>query len=317
MLIAVFVGRGLTGEDRIAGLELPSAIVTSVTHMLQGPIVSMGTYLYRPIQTVLSLDIEIIVPMILLFPILFLVFSRLNLENLPDFQKIAVSIRRKEFFSLLKDEFGALLKPAASGLFMLILAYPLTFTVRAYAISGRATRVHFAAVVGASILWSCVSLIILLVATAARKRHLGTVINATIFTLLIGYGFVIQADYRDSWEYQQAFWTDVVRLSPDITDGTVILVDPNGLLDTRQIDTNTWNLPRILDQIFILPSSWGDPPRVYRLHPGWEANILTEEGLFQINQTTVSSPSEHHTVAESKNVILIETSNGELTRKTR
>ena len=39
---------------------------------------------------------------------------------------------------------------------MLILAYPLTFTVRAYAISGRDTRVHLGAVLGAALLWASI-----------------------------------------------------------------------------------------------------------------------------------------------------------------
>jgi len=315
MLVAVLIGRHLTGEDRIAGLELPSAILTSLTHMFQGPIVSMGTYLYRPIQALLSLNTENLVAMILLFPVFILIFSRLNLESLPDFRVIFASIRRKEIPSILKDEFAELVKLAASGLIMLILAYPLTLTVRAYAISGIATRVHFAAVIGASIVWGCISITILLVTTAVRKRFIGTMINASIFTLLVGFGFIVQTDYRDSWEYQKAFWTDVVRLTPDITNGTVILIDPHGLQYTRYTDSNTWNLPRILDQIFVFPNSWENPPRVYRLHPSWQPNIVTEDGLFQINQTTVSAPSDHFTVTHSLDVILLETTQGGISRR--
>jgi hypothetical protein len=315
MLIAVFIGRILTGEDRIAGLELPSAILTSVTHMFQGPIVSMGTYLYRPIQTLLSLDTANIAPMILFFPVFILIFSRLNLESLPDFRAIFTSIRRKEIPSTLKDEFAELAKLIASGLIMLTLAYPLTFTVRAYAISGIATRVHFAAVVGASIAWGCISIIILLVTTAVRKRFIGTLINASIFTLLVGFGFIVQTDYRNSWEFQKALWTDVVQLAPDITDGTVILIDPQGLQYTRYIDANTWNLPRILNQIFVFPNSWEEPPRVYRLHPSWQPNIVTEEGLAHINHTTVSAPSDHFTVVHSTDVILLETTQGGISRR--
>jgi hypothetical protein len=70
-----------------------------------------------------------------------------------------------------------------------------------------------------------------------------------------------------------------------------------------------------MDQIYVFPNSWEIPPRVYRLHPSWQPNIVTEEGLFQINQTTVSSPSDHFTVVHSTDVILLEITQGGISRR--
>ena len=66
---------------------------------------------------------------------------------------------------------------------------------------------------------------------------------------MTGYGFIIQRDYVNAWQYQRAFWTELLPLIQDAGDYNVILVDPQALKDTRQIGANYWNLPRVLYQL--------------------------------------------------------------------
>jgi hypothetical protein len=209
-----------------------------------------------------------------------------------------------------------MLRLGVSGLLMLVLAYPLTFTIRAYAISGRDTRVHFAAVLGAAVVWGCFCWFLLSFAEAQRRRWVGALPLAVLFGFLVGFGFLVQKDYARSWSLQRAFWTDVLRLSPDLEEGTVILVRPEGLIETRHIDANTWNLPRILDQILAFPEAWEELPRVFRLRPGWEERILAEDGSFILNGGTVAAPPSLYTEVASDRVIFLDWQGDVLIRRT-
>jgi hypothetical protein len=315
MVIAIFVLRSTVVEGRVAGLGFPAIVITPILHMIQGPVVSMGTYFYRPLLTLRALNnLELVLVIGLAFPVLAWVLSRINLDVTIDVRNLITSIKDRALISRLPDSLKALVRQAIVGLVMLILAYPLTFTVRAYAISGRDTRVHLAAVVGASILWGVICTSVLYVSNTYKKKWLCIFILTVFFTLLLGYGFVVQRDYSLAWEYQKEFWTSLIPLIPDASNSTVILVDPGGLKDTRQIGANTWNLPRVLNQIFQYPIDWKNPPRVYRLVPGWQDHIVTKDGQFQINEATTTAPPSLYKVVDSSNVILIETNSGRLER---
>jgi hypothetical protein len=198
---------------------------------------------------------------------------------------------------------------------MMILAYPLTFTIRAYAISGRDTRVHFAAILGASILWGAFAWLLVAVGEAVRKRWLAAGLLAVILGGLAGFGFVIQRDYARSWELQRSFWAQVVALCPDLDEGTVILVAPEAFTDTRQIAANHWNLPRVLDQIYSFPADWDDPPRLYRLVPGWEEHIVAGDGRLRLDAQTVLAPPSLYGEVEPDHVIYLEAEGGGLARR--
>lgn len=316
MVIAIFLLRSTVGEGRVAGLGFPAIVITPILHMIQGPVVSMGTYFYRPLLTLRALNnLELVLVIGLAFPVLAWVLSRIKLDMTIDVRNLITSIKDKTLISRLPDSLKTLVRLAVVGLVMLILAYPLTFTVRAYAISGRDTRVHLAAVVGASILLAVICTLVLYVSNTYKKKWLCIFILTVFFTLLLGYGFVVQRDYSLAWEYQKEFWTSLIPLIPDATNGTVILVDPSGLKDTRQIGANTWNLPRVLNQIFQYPADWKNPPRVYRLLPGWQDHIVTKDGQFQVNELTATAPPSLYTVVDSSDVILIETGTGRLVRR--
>jgi hypothetical protein len=315
MMTAVTALRILVGESRVVGIGFPAILTTPLLHMVEGPLVSLGTFAYRPIQTLLTMNPELALVVVLAFAVLAGALWRLEVDDGTHVRAVLASLKARTRPLSLPEAIGRPLRLALAGLAMLVLAYPLTFTIRAYALSGRDTRVHFAAVVGASLVFAGVATLILLLADAHGKGRLARLGLAALLALLVGFGFVVQADYAQSWRDQRSFWVNLVRLCPDVGEGTVILVDPTGLHDTRQIDANTWNLPRILNQIYVFPSDWEEPPRVYRLVPGWEEYILTEDGRLRIDASTVIAPPSLYRTVASIDVILVDTESGEFTRR--
>lgn len=326
LLMSVVILRYFVADDRLGGLSIQEAISTPVLHMLVGPAVSLGTYFYRPIQALQSIDLEVLLASLIVVIAVMALVRNLDLNTPIDLavrlRGAASSVRGagSRLTRLLKGwrdlptELIVLIRLAGAGLLMSVLAYPLTFTVRAFAISGRETRVHSAGVFGAAVLIGSILLIILWVAEAySRKRVVGLVI-ALWLGLMAGYGFVIQRDYRLAWEYQQSFWSSLVTLLPDADDGTVILVDPEGLADTVQIGANYWNLPRVLNQIYQFPGDWDRAPAVYRLSKDWAESIVTNDVKLSLNGVTTFAPSLTHGEFSPHNAVLIHTDSGKLER---
>jgi hypothetical protein len=313
MFMAVLALRLATGEKRVAGLEMPDLLTVPVVHMLQGLVVSLGTYLYRPLQVLQALDLEMASVLVVSFLMLALVLGFAKRDARADPTAIVTALRERTVANLGEGN-RRLLRLLGSGLLMIVLAYPLTFTIRAYAISGRDTRVHLAAVVGAAIVWACVAELATALATTPRRQRLMSMVLAAYFAFMVGFGFVVQRSYVRSWELQRGFWPEILRLCPDLDDGVVMLVEPSGLEDQRFIDANSWNLPRTLPQVLVFPGEWEAPPRVYRLIPGWEDALVTADGRFRLDASTVVAPPSLYQEVDSRQVIFLETAGGVLRR---
>ena len=326
LLATIVLLRYFVADDRLGDLSLAEAITIPIRQMIVGPVVSLGTYVYRPLQSLQSFNSEVLLATLAVFVAAMALVSRLELNTpiglarrIRDTFNRARNVERgrgtlRTGWQELPDELKVLIRLAGTGLLMLILAYPLTFTVRAYAISGRETRVHSAGVFGAAVLIGSILLIILWIAEAhSRKRVVGIAISLW-FGLMAGYGFVIQNDYRLAWEYQKSFWSSLVTLVPDAADGTVILVDPAGLDDPVQIGANYWNLPRVLNHLYQFPDEWERPPMVYRLSDNWLQNIISHDVKLALNGVTTFAPALTHGEFSPQSAILIHTASGELER---
>lgn len=305
MLGGSYLMRYLGGEKRVSTLDIKSTLLLPFEHMLQGPFVSLGSYLLRPYQALKGLTLEI------------------GLAAAAGFAAIAALLWRlpfsRDWGSRAEDRklpsgLADLLQLLAAGAALLVLAYPMTFTVRAYAITGRDTRVHSAAVLGAALVVAVV--LTMLFKWAGRRLRLPLLgVTALVFALVFGFGFSVQQEYITAWKLQQQLWTEIVRLAPDAGENTVILVEAGGLQDTRQIGANTWNLPRILNQLYRMPAEWKSPPRVYRLVPHWEDNLVTDSGTFRLDFTTVTAPPSLYGEVAPENVIFLDSRSGQLTRR--
>jgi hypothetical protein len=327
ILSTVFLIRFLLGEGRVTGLNLSDALIASISHMAIGPIVNLGTFFLRPFQAIQGLQLSSMIAIAVSFFFFLIILTRLDFDDeiwkSPD-QNWSHSVdwmvqmkgRAGRFLPKLTGPFLDVLPLITVGFLFLVLGYTLTFTVRPYAISGRETRVHFAGIIGSSFIWTA----ILYKAKNWLDTKIHSVFSATIiaflFSLTIGFGFIVQRDYQQSWRLQKEFWGQLVELVPDISKGTVILVDPEGLEDGKYIRANNWNLPMMLEQVFVFPSEWEfyDIPRVYRLTPDWERYILGEGGLFHLNARTTIASRSYDRAVDPRNVILVTTGGGTIER---
>jgi hypothetical protein len=326
-LIGIFLLRRFIGEDRVIEMDIFKITLLSIRGLLTGPPVSIGLFFYRPIQVLLSLKREMMVGMgLVLIPTTWILskihlntpvgyfeqIRRFQFKNL-SFKKLFNKQAAEQFINQINE--NEIYKLLLVGLAMLILAYPLMLTVSGLNISGRATRVHFAAVVGALLIIACLSTAILGWAITVGKKRTGVFILALFITFQSGFGISVQRDYQLSWEYQRKFWTDLIQLIPDANPGTVILIEPEGLPATEQIGAISWNLPRILNNIYEFPSDWvGNYPRVYLLKHNWKGEILLDETVFQLNNKTVKGSRFFYRDVNARDVLIIGVVNGELSR---
>ncbi len=315
MVLAIFIFRSSIGEGRVSGLTTQQLLTSPITHSLIGPVVSLGTYLLRPYQALRAADATMIAAFIISGVVILVALYLLQWKTRIDVREFLATLRTRSRWSQVPEEMQRLGELFLAGLVMLVGAYPLTFTVRAYAISGRDTRVHLAGVMGAAIVVACVVAFLYSLVQQRKAWWALSVVIAVWAASLVSYGFMVQEDYTLGWQFQRQFWTAMVQLVPDAGPDSVILVTPDGLPDVRQIGANTWNLPRVLDQLYSMPAEWKNPPRVFRLVDGWEQHIVGADGNFVLDATTVTAPSSLYGEVVTSQVIFIDSGTGSLVRR--
>ena len=312
MFLSSFVMRYSRGGSIDFELGYWDTVYAALTHVLQGPMVALGTYLLRPYQVLMALNP--IAGIVSLFSFLIIALYLYRVTRDGELRSGVLNAIRARRFSDLDEQNRLLLQLAAAGFVMLLLAYPMTFTTRVTAISGRTTRGHFAAVGGASLLVASIAYALLMVFTHYRHVKVAIALLSGWFAMLVGFGIIIQLDYVKAWQYQKDFWAELLPLITDADIGTAILIQPEGLEDVLQIGANTWNLSRVLDQLYIFPPATTLVPRVYRLSPGWQDKLALEDGSFQVNRETVTAPPDNYNIVDSRSVIIISTEGGKMTR---
>lgn len=273
---AVAGTRMAIGEGRVAGLDPASAAGHIAFNLFWGPWTSMKLWFLRPWDGLRSNAGE--------FPWLLLVL----------FLGVAL------FYDLATDRDAPAGEDAhpgnrplipLAGVLLLPLAYPLTLTVKATAVHGRGSRVHLAAALGASILvaWA---LTCLWDALAKRRlRPVAVLLVSTIFTANVAAGLSVQKDYRDAWQFQRAFWTDLIRLGADAGPNTVILVDTAEVRSTREALSLGWEIMGVIPQLFEMPSDWRLPPIAAELKRNWRGRLAKGDPPAEwINWKTMDEP---------------------------
>jgi len=315
MLGLIYIFRASIGEGRVSDLGLKDMLMTPILHVLQGPVVSLGTFAYRPYQTIRALNPEIGLAVVVSFAVFLWIISRLSVTTQVNIRDLWRAVKDPFVRRALPEDIKSLGRVFIAGIIMLAAAYPLTFTVRAYAISGRDTRVHAAGVAGAALLVASFALFLIFLTNGSNWRKLVNVLISLELALMVGYGFVIQRDYVMAWQFQREFWTELLPLIPDAGDGTVVFVDPAALHDTLQIGANYWNLPRVLGQLYIFPEEVQNIPVVHRLQEGWQNSLVAGDGQFLISAATVFSVLIYAGEHNPQNIILIQAENGHLVRR--
>ncbi|MFN5954850.1 MAG: hypothetical protein ACK47Y_14880 [Dolichospermum sp.] len=303
IFLVVLILRKLTGDSRVGDLDIATAIFTPIRQIITGPFVCLGTFVYRPWQTLHNLRGELLI----FVPLSLLMLLWLFLQN-------------SRFSGLDSGENWPIIKQLSLlGISLLFLAYPLTFTVPATLISGRDSRVHAAAVVGASILGGILGYLIVYLANSYRQKNLAALLLATYFSLLIGFGIIVQQQNKLSWKYQQAFWADVIQLAPDLSDGQVILVDAPSLPWGSQLYPFAWSMPSVVGQLYQFPWQWKNVPKLYKLNPDWQLKIAANGEMALNNENGLLFfyyPWEPARQVKTSEIILLQEKDGKLVRTT-
>ncbi|MFN5513632.1 MAG: hypothetical protein ACK5CA_02490 [Cyanobacteriota bacterium] len=302
--------RKIAGESRISDLSLLSAVQTLIFNTFLGPIISLGTFFWRPWQILTDLNTTNIWIIILGTPAIYLMIRYLfNLSS---------SETRDRIEELIPET----LKFIKLGLAMTVLAYPPALLLSVTMIDGRASRVHFAAVLGTTIivagLWA---LLLLKIYPQKIWRRIIPLLVALHLSLLLAFSVDVQKDYSLSWQYQQNFWRDVLTLAPDITENTVILLQAPNLQWGKQINPFDWSVLSILDSIYQFPKTWQFAPRLYILNANGEdwKKMIQPDGQFLLsnknNGVRYHYEWEPERFVKASDVILLVEEDKQLTRK--
>jgi hypothetical protein len=314
LLAAVFALRRIFQTGEVVDLALGQIISISLRNSIQGPLYNLRMFTansHHALKVFLNpANIQNYAVFLTLTVLVFVVLAAV-LTRLARHQSLTRPILRPAF----TQEFKLIAWMAAAGVILLILAYPLTLTTDPSSTVGRGSRVHTAGVVGAAVLAACAIWSALHLANIFHLKVLVSILAAAWMASQAAYGFTIQDEYRQAWLYQRQFWSELLPLVQDAGRGAVILVEGSKLPETNQIDANTWNVPRILSQIYHFPDGWRqEEPRVYLLVPGWETYLDNGGGSFLLDYHTVASPPALYGSVSSANVIFVDSRGGKLER---
>ena len=279
MIAAVFFYRKLTGESRAleASGDSIGVITKIIVGVITGPLYNIFLYIRAPIFSLYHLiprsDIYwwyynyiyfILSGCFILFLFIFYKLrSDYSLNSaINSFSEDDTHINKKEDKHI-HDYFRKITKLVLASVILLCLGYTVSFTHYIYIPMGRLTSVHLAASVGGAFIFACVCASIFFIAEKYKLKKYAVVIFSLYLTLLVGYNTYAQKEFVESWSYQKFFWSEVVRLSPDLQDGTVILsnIPEDKLLITRKFVypfQNYWNR-LMIKYLYRFPENWQMP----------------------------------------------------------
>lgn len=343
IVLVVLLRKLLVNTIGVMGIGVMSAFRVSLRLMLYGSLISVGMFFLRAFDTLLMWDFrsytvqyipwdfakDIFIKFLpISFVVLFLIILKLKIYFTEDDINLNTSVHSKYFNIEIEIPafYKHLSKLFVTAMAMIVLSYPLSLTMSPLTLSGRDTRVHLPASIGISIIYACISCVLLYVADTYKKRLLTSFSLSIFFTLLIGFGLIVQHDYRTSWQYQQAFWTDVVRLVPDLADGDKILVEDPSFKAPQQITANDWYVSAMLDQVYKFPKEWKHPPNLHVVPLNWDEYALSDHNLFDLgsdrlmkqvirSKLTGFVPDDNYKF-ESSHVILLKSQDSKLVRQT-
>lgn len=321
ILLAFVLIRLSIGDGRIQDLQGTAIFLTPIRHMIIGPIVSLGSYFIRAYQVLSDPQTRELLSLIVFVPVMALILNSMWIhpersqddddrdlrtpeENVSSgLRSVAANLKRRWFD--LNPEHRKLLTLLFTAVLMIIVAYPLTFTTRSYTLSGRGTRVHFAAAPGAALFYGTGLYFLLSKMWGDRGHWVGITMISLICSLLVIFGFRIQRDYVVAWEREKFFWGELLPLVDDATSEDVVLVDPGVFEDVEQIGANTWNLPSVLWQLIEFPDPWYRAPTVYRLLGGWRGELVSDNGEFELDNYSVDAPGSYYRTVLPSHTIFI------------
>ena len=256
----------LTGTLQGSPLDLAVSVFSSVA---VGPLLSAATFLSRPVTLLTHSNVSawiftVVFFMVTLIALRFSVRTTETIgpsgvspgESSLSFTASGLSVALRLEYPGVWGNAGRLV---LTGLVMWPLSYLLAFTHwPPEALAGRtASATHMAAALSAPlVITGLLSLVFAADGPCARcgprARRWATAGVSLYLSLLAGFQFLVQQDYAEGWKRQKEFWRQVVTLTPDIDERSVVVV-PDGSLQNTEAN-------------YIMARSWGNLITFYYLY---------------------------------------------------
>lgn len=201
------------------------------------------------------------------------------------------------------------------GAAALLVSYLLSFThFPPVCLQGQTTSVHLAAVVGASALFAAFAAMLL-----RSNRFAASAGIALYLGLLFTWSQVVQGGYVTLWRERQQFWTRLIDVCPDLTDGTLIICDnqlpqPNALMPA-----NCWSDSVVLRQCIAFPAAFAQAPQVCCFPSdasahGWRTWLKRDESDRVVWDRSPYGREAGSELVEGNTILLHVDDNGGITR---
>jgi len=321
---AFFIFKSLASDPRLGIYNIKDLFHTAFKHSIEGPYTNLAGNFKIPIKTLISLSSMDLFLGVFCAAGLFLYLYKLESIDAAyahtggHFKGSITADGSTTSFTI-----SIISRLLLVGLIMLIFSYPLTFLGSVRTIYGIDSRLHFSGTLGISFIYAGIGALIMRYFSDINKSKIGFAILSVWLSLLIVYNFGVQQDYRQARNIQRKFWTDLIKLCPDITDGTLVFFYPDGIHRVKSISSFDWSTSFVLEKLYDFPAEWGNPPRVYVINKaGWE-NILfsdpnlTLSDLDEKRMVNIVNKSDIGRKIDTNNCIFIDYENGYLHRLKR
>lgn len=342
IIFADFLLRKVLGETRAVELNLGDAGLKTLKAVFLGPLAIFGATVHAPLKALyfFAQTYPFIIVGFFLIALGLFVFLRGNSFINRTLQQTADK-ENSDSENHLTIRQGLIL-----GLFLLPVSYLLSFThYPPLVIIGRGSSVHLGASIGFALLTGTF-LFWLNLRAGAKKREILLASLAFYCALIIGHGALIQQDFVQSWQKQKQFWMQTVHLCPDVTEGTVLILENED--SAKQRSMSRWSRENSLmkeiltdfpgayqkymgNRPYISTHSWGDMlgfqvlydipktaklPILYLTDSSWRTQILNDNNSFswQTKGILEMDTIVHPISLPNTNVIILKEKDGIVSR---
>lgn len=309
VIIAFLIGilmvvRMIMGDSRLES-EVVDAdklylVFKAISSMAAGPLISLSTFLARPVTAVLEANAAAWLIAAASLPGLYILLKHISAyhdkasshtarENIARVNGDLLSVHIEG-----RKDITIAVRLMIVGSAMWCLSYALAFTDVHWPplkLAGRLSSVHIAGTFPAAVFVSGLLWLVYEIGKSNKKVFL--TMTAVYFSVLVAWGVVIQNDYTRSWEQQRRFWQDLIKLAPDFTKRNFIIVMlQDDIPKTRYIHTHSWADGMVLGKLLNLSDDLigKEYPVVYIIDRSQFGNFVNAKGrLAYRGETYISS----------------------------
>jgi hypothetical protein len=312
------------GESRVTELhgQLGATMDTAFHAMEIGPLEALKAAAQRPLDVLEHLDLGLLL-VLAVSAALIIAYWRL-LPVGPTGRGTLVIPFRSRFVGLsggfeVANALPRIASVCGLGFVLLVLGYCLAFLHPWFFPYGRLSIVHFAGAFGGAMMMGGLVWLTVFVAEGYGRQKIVLILVALYLGSLVSFHNIVQRDFSRAWQTERRFWSEVVRLCPDLEDGTLVLhqVATNALPmwspDTFVLP-NSWSDGIILTQLFQFPSTWHRPPRLFTITSNWKDNVQDDGAGPKWLIPATGEPEHWEPLDLSKLIVLRQTGPGTFTR---